>query len=78
MFNTHIHEPDLDSDTTILAEDSAGDSDEEYSRQTARKSSVRISEILKFLSLIILKQVVSRQNGDDTATIQTSAIENGK
>jgi len=78
MFNTHIHEPDLDSDTTILAEDSAGDSDEEYSRQTARKSSVRILEILKFLSLIILKQVVSRQNGDDTATIQTSAIENGK
>ena len=78
MFNTNIHEPDLDSDTTILAEDSAGDSDEEYSRQTARKSSVRILEILKFLSLIILKQVVSRQNGDDTATIQTSAIENGK
>jgi hypothetical protein len=77
MFNTHIHELE-DSDTTILAEDSAGDIDKEYSRQTARKSSVRILEILKFLSLIILKQGVSRQNGGDTATIQTSAIENGK
>lgn len=78
MLNTHIHEPDLDSNTTILAEDSAGDTDEEYSRQTARKSSVRISEVLKFLSLIILKQGVSRQNERDTATIQTAAIENGK
>jgi hypothetical protein len=78
MFNTHIHELDLDSDATIPAEDSAGDSDEEYSRQTARKSSVRISKILKFISLIIFKQGVSRQNRGDNATIQTSVIENGK
>jgi len=78
MYKTHIHEPNLDSDATILAEDNAGDSDEEYSRQTARKSSIRISKILKFLSLIILKQGVSQQNWGDTVTIQTLAIEYGK
>jgi hypothetical protein len=74
MLNTHVYEPDHDSDATILAEDSAGDSDEEYSRQAARKSSVRISEILKFLSLIILKQGVSRQNGGNTATTRRQLL----